>query len=944
MLTLQRPKLTSDCRPAALWYGDSKTLIYNESFKSVIGDYHPATLGRPFEEAWFNFTDQYHALFERAAMTGKSAYVENEMMTFKRRGFLEEAYFNWTIVPTCSLEGVIGYYNPIQETTQQVISERRMKTLLELGQSLASIKCASDLWLSVLEGLRSNVYDVPFCLLYRHSSDDGDKNAYNWVLEGGLGIKDQKEMENEASVLFTALSSSAKLQGAFASGKLTFLHTEDGTLPMTCAAKFDPRSYGDDRKSLAVIPIKVGPRVLGFLLLGLNSRRPYDSSYESFLYMIERMLQTTAASAALFEEEIRHGEIVAEQLFQEARDSETRFRKMAESAPVGMFEMDTFGTVQYANNYWYSITEHPKDLSFPKNWHAVIHDEDVPWADKQWEELLHGKPLTFELRLKRESVEGDTWILVAAYPEFYPDKSVKSVIGCITDISRQKWAEAFQKQRSQQAIELKDRQEKFIDMTSHELRNPMSAILHCADEINSSLSHFKEQATCDAKIMDLVAEMADAVSTIIHCSEHQKRIIDDILTLSKLESDLLIISPVNVQPLSVLQTALKMFEGELHKSDVRMDLVIDKSFYQIGIDWARLDPSRFLQIIINLVGNAIKFTRLEQKREIQITVNVSLERPSNGTYGIDYLPLRGQEVDSAEGQDWGTGTGFYMHVAIKDTGRGLNSQEKELMFQRFVQANPRTQVQYGGSGLGLFISKELTERQGGAIGVKSEVGIGSTFAFFIEARCSESPTAKRAEEFNILNPINTHDISAAASNSTTPVLPVTPSRRQFMPEPKMSLRLSEASRHVLIVEDNLVNQKVLRRQLKNVGYEVHVANHGLEAVDFLQESCFWKSRANGGTRLSVILMDLEMPVMTGLECVKKIRELQSEGTIQGHVPVIAITANARSEQLSGAKDCGMDSVVTKPFRIPELIPEIERLVEVFTALNTTAGCWPFGIA
>jgi CheY-like chemotaxis protein len=130
----------------------------------------------------------------------------------------------------------------------------------------------------------------------------------------------------------------------------------------------------------------------------------------------------------------------------------------------------------------------------------------------------------------------------------------------------------------------------------------------------------------------------------------------------------------------------------------------------------------------------------------------------------------------------------------------------------------------------------------------------------------------------------------------------------------------------LIVEDNIVNQKVLSKQLRSAGCTVHVANHGGEALSFLSKTRFWAGNENNGLLLHIILMDLEMPVMNGLTCVKRIRELQKEGVITRHVPVIAVTANARSEQIATAKESGMDSVVTKPFRIPELLPEMERQV------------------
>ncbi|KEQ79406.1 CheY-like protein, partial [Aureobasidium pullulans EXF-150] len=137
-----------------------------------------------------------------------------------------------------------------------------------------------------------------------------------------------------------------------------------------------------------------------------------------------------------------------------------------------------------------------------------------------------------------------------------------------------------------------------------------------------------------------------------------------------------------------------------------------------------------------------------------------------------------------------------------------------------------------------------------------------------------------------------------------------------------------------IVEDNLVNSKVLKRQLTNLGCVVHVANHGGEALDILRKSTYWNHDADAKHStpeaerigLSVVLMDQEMPIMDGLTCTKKIRELEREGKILRHVPVIAVTANARNEQIETAMSAGMDDVMPKPFRIPELIPKIEELM------------------
>lgn len=129
--------------------------------------------------------------------------------------------------------------------------------------------------------------------------------------------------------------------------------------------------------------------------------------------------------------------------------------------------------------------------------------------------------------------------------------------------------------------------------------------------------------------------------------------------------------------------------------------------------------------------------------------------------------------------------------------------------------------------------------------------------------------------------------------------------------------------HLLVVEDNLVNQKVMAKQLKHAGYIVTVANHGHEALDHIRRSCFADKAS--GLPLDVVLLDVEMPIMDGLTCARNVRELEVRGSLFGHIPIVAVTANARAEQQAAALEAGMDSVVTKPFRMLELLPELERV-------------------
>jgi CheY-like chemotaxis protein len=367
----------------------------------------------------------------------------------------------------------------------------------------------------------------------------------------------------------------------------------------------------------------------------------------------------------------------------------------------------------------------------------------------------------------------------------------------------------------------------------------------------------------------------------------------------------------------MVKDALKMFDGELRTADIQLSIVEDSSLHQLKVSWVLLDPVRVLQVLINLMTNAIKFTRTEPIRSIEVKIAASLTRPSIIDSDIQYFPQRRQQ-ETANPTNSIKEEIVYLSYSVRDTGIGLSPEERKVLFNRFSQGSPKTHVKYGGSGLGLFISRQLSEMQGGEIGVASETGKGSTFIFFIKTRRILSPNPPAPTEGKV-------DITRSQSPPAKCVDQLgisTRAEEESILEP--SKPGSVTGLKVLVVEDNLVNQKVLTKQLRKKGVIVEAANHGGEALEALQKTTAWQGTAEGA-RFDVVLMDLEMPIMNGLTCVGKIRELEASGVLHGHTRVIAVTANARSEHFKLAMDCGVDDFTTKPYKLNEILSQIERI-------------------
>jgi len=958
--------------PAALFWGSELTMLYNEAYAAeVAGNKHPSLMGTGFSGPFAELWDYTGPVFAECARTGIAIRKEDDYLPINRYGLLEETFFSWSFTPLYGGTGRIqGFYNAPFDTTKQVLSHRRMRTINKIGEFTAQAKAVKQFWKLVLDGLQDNERDVPFALLYSvGEEDDGDHSSMSsgstisfktCHLEGSVGVPDGHPAAPQNLDLKRSREGFIpSFREAMRTREPTLLHTRDGTLPEALLEGINWRGFGDPCREAIIFPVRPtnGDAVLAFLVLGVNPRRPYDSEYVAFTSMLNRQLATSLASVILFEDETRRNRDAVEaaalekqHLTQQLDLQASRYRRMTELSPLGMFLISPEGVLREANDRFYEMTGHSRESEYEMSWMDFLTEDSARIMQEGWQKLVgEHEYWSMELQLRRYSpnpvnFEGESmecWVLLAASPELAADGSLRSILGSITEISHLKWAQGLQNRRLQEAEEIRRQQNEFIDITSHEMRNPLSAILQCADDISSALATSRAEGT--PLELSSVESCLDAAQTITLCVQHQKSIVDDILTISKLDSNLLLITPVPSQPAEILHRAVSMFEPELKAKDIHVSFDMDSSYTEQFVDWVTIDPSRVLQILINLLTNAIKFTAPATERLITVTLAASIQPPDGGCRrGFQYVPSNTEISAVTTSEEWGKGDLLYLRFDVRDSGCGLTHSEKQMLFQRFKQASPRTHAQYGGSGLGLFISKRLAELHGGQIGVASESGAGSVFGFFIQARRCDAPRDHDPANDAPL-PIETHlggspslhnqptpqrqDYASSTSIATANLITTksTPVEHPPTDIPLDRRPLNPADVSILVVEDNLINQKVLVNQLRKYGCRVSVANDGIECLDFLETTDFLTP---GGVDLSVILMDLEMPNMDGLTCVREIRRMEAEGRMLGarKVPVVAVTANVRDEQVANARRSGMDDVVSKPFRIPELWVKLEGLL------------------
>ncbi len=395
-------------------------------------------------------------------------------------------------------------------------------------------------------------------------------------------------------------------------------------------------------------------------------------------------------------------------------------------------------------------------------------------------------------------------------------------------------------------------QEEFINNICHEVRNPLNGTYGSIPMLIELMKLIRIASNQYCKLAEetkpLFDEADQYIGMIKICTDQQKTILDNVLTLSKLENDRVELNISSFELTETIKNTLKILVAQIKQK--RLTLVLDIPKDPV---WIKADPYQLSQVIINLVSNAVKFTH-----EGYITFAAAIE-PT--------LDLLTENV--------------IINFSVKDTGIGILPHKINNVFERFVQADSRVGAQYGGSGLGLAISKKIVELMGGTIQVESHMGEGSTFSFSIKGSyLDEQELLEATQTKNLLN------------SSKIKIL-----------SPQLS------GKKILIVEDNQINATILGKQLNQAGCICCVASDGAKALGLYQQN-----------RFDLICMDLEIPIINGLEVTRQIRA--KELIENYHTPIIGISGYSSSSKKNSALQCGMDDYLVKPYNPKELFEKI----------------------
>jgi PAS domain S-box-containing protein len=509
--------------------------------------------------------------------------------------------------------------------------------------------------------------------------------------------------------------------------------------------------------------------------------------------------------------------------------SETRYRALTESIPEMVWVVDAKNRFEYVNARWTNYTGLTLAQSRALGQHGFFDADDMPVIDSRRAAV---PPTEFDCEVRLRRRDGVfRWHLVRSVPFHDAAGDAGKWLITATDIEARKSAETLMSDVHEAALAATQAKSRFLATMSHEIRTPMNAVIGMTELL---------------LLTQLSDEQREYIEIVRDSGQSLLRVLNDILDYSKIEAGKLALETVHFDLAGQIDSVVELLRAQYQLKGVRLTTRINPDVPAVVAG----DPGRLRQILLNLAGNALKFT------------------PEGGAVHIDVVT----DPDPAEVD------AVPIRFTIEDTGIGIPARTVERLFQPFSQGDESTTRKYGGTGLGLSICAQLVALMNGNIGVRSTPGSGSAFWFSIPLRAVKH-----------------------ASKAHDP-------RKRGAVRPKPVVMRAEK---ILLVEDNEINTFLALKQLQRIGFIVSAVNNGAQAVEAVSHE-----------RFDLVFMDCHMPEMDGFAATREIRRMEAGGS--RHLPIVAMTADARTEDHQNCLRAGMDDYVSKPTSIDSLRAVLDR--------------------